>query len=782
MSNTTTSSNRVSDLFSLVRKHWLMLVIPLALCTLAAAWFAFQPKMWQASQSLAVRDDLIGESFKPGRFDSLDSMKTAQETILHIATDFGVVRNALEKVGPVRGNRENWLEGKSGVKKVEDLRERISLVAPNGAEFGKTEVIILQVKSSSSDRSAKLVTALLDEIEAKLRNLRSQRLHSMEAELGQALELAEKDYLNFSAEMREMENEVGSDLPTLLSMINDGHSTNDIKVALENLRIAERSAEDDYQETVALVSALEATMQNPEALVATSDQLLEKQPALKRLKDGLVDSQLELSGLRGQYQEVHPEVIKARYAVEETESQIRRELSLSMNGLQDQEDILKNRVNRLVQEQAELEERLAKLTKNRVGYATLSSQSKKRNDELAAARNRFGEIKSLGAAAATVNLVSRLDKEPHVDGEPLGPGKTSILGSGMLGGLLIGLGLITFFAGPSLPVVQGPSDPNAGPSNLDQGTIATNQPSQYRDSQTGSESNSSVAESSSVQQEAATSNPLPVPAAVSTLAETNTVPVSSASPVVKTPVEPAADRFVDQQTDSFFGGSGFSQELDETLEPEKFVVENQPENQPDTSTQSEPFGSAPIVPTQAAPLRPVQAVRNLESNQPPAHEAVSEDIAPVVASVDSDSSQLTEDAINSSFENLDVAGRAEEKTNNMVEDIEEQYSRSFSDLKAQSAGRSDTAPTTDTIDLNTLRAELGASPIATESSPTESSSSKPANATFDMKDIQQSTSEESNPDAVDEPVMGPLDTLQEKIRKLTDPSRLNLNQGNAKGS
>ena len=118
-----------------------------------------------------------------------------------------------------------------------------------------------------------------------------------------------------------------------------------------------------------------------------------------------------------------------------------------------------------------MEERLAKLTKNRVGYATLSSQSKKRNDELAAARNRFGEIKSLGAAAATVNLVSRLDKEPHVDGEPLGPGKTSILRSGMLGGLLIGLGLITFFAGPSLPVVQGPSDPNAGPSNLDQGTI-----------------------------------------------------------------------------------------------------------------------------------------------------------------------------------------------------------------------------------------------------------------------------------------------------------------------
>ena len=109
MSNTITpQSNRVSDLISLVRRHWLLLVIPLALCTLAAAWFALKPKMWQATQTLQVRDDLIGESFyKPGRFDSLDSMKTAQETILHTVTDFGVVKNAMETVGPPRGNNKN---------------------------------------------------------------------------------------------------------------------------------------------------------------------------------------------------------------------------------------------------------------------------------------------------------------------------------------------------------------------------------------------------------------------------------------------------------------------------------------------------------------------------------------------------------------------------------------------------------------------------------------------------------------------------------------------------
>ena len=40
----------------------------------------------------------------------------------------------------------------------------------------------------------------------------------MEAELGQALELAQKDYSEFSQELLDLENQVGSDLPILLSM------------------------------------------------------------------------------------------------------------------------------------------------------------------------------------------------------------------------------------------------------------------------------------------------------------------------------------------------------------------------------------------------------------------------------------------------------------------------------------------------------------------------------------------------------------------------------------
>ena len=843
MSNTTPQSTRVSDLISLLRKHWLLLAVPLALCTLAALWFAFKPKMWEARQSLAVRDDLIGESFKPGRFDSLDSMKTAQETILHIATDYGVVKGALEMIGPPSGKGKKWLDGKGGMQNVEAARENISLIAPNGAEFGKTEVIILKVQTNSRERSAKFVTALLDQIEAKLRTLRSQRLQSMEAELGQALELAQKDYSEFSQELLDLENQVGSDLPILLSMTNDSYSQNDIQIALENLRLAQRSAKDDYQELVALLDVLETTSNNPEALVATPDQLLEKQPAIKRLKDGLVDAQLALSTLRGQYEELHPQVVKARYAVQETAAQIRQELLTSMNGLSNQMSIQKNRVERLSIEQNQLEERLLRLTSSRGRYATLSSESKTRNDELASARNQYAEIKSLGAAASTVNLLSRLDKEPYVDGKPLGPGKTTILGSGILGGLLIGTGLIMFFAGPSLPLVQqpvspdpnrpeGPSHPGSASANPDrtdqaamgQGRVAPPTPETYQ--------------------------PEVPPVAVNRLAEPSR-PTPAATPAVTSlPVPPSppspdqqaptrgANPFADYQTDSVFSGTGFSAELNENLQGDTPAA---PETQGQTES-NRPFEEQPNInglsseQSRNTQLRPVQVVRNLEPNQPPAHLTASENVPPVDVSSESDISKadtvVAEDysskrtpvstikldeidgisksvvpptinpaehrelntdqleqvlnaakpdaAETSEFGNVAQAvNEAADQASLTEQGIDQAFNNrlvndSRANVESVSSRGSQQEQPQQTIDLNTLRAELGASPIS-QSDP-QSSRVSGDTVGFDEPQSQSkaglsetATKTESTPTTP--PGLEPLDSLQERIRQLTNPSR-----------
>lgn len=461
--------NPARDILNLLQRHWKLLVIPMAICTLIAGWYAMKPKSWQASQSLVVRDDMIGDSFKPGRFESLDSMKTAQETILHIAREPSVVRKALEAIGPPKGKKANWLDGEAGIETVEATQSEISIVAPNGAEFGKTEVIVLQVKAKSRERAGDLVTSLLNEIEANLRSVRTLRLSSMESELSESLKLAEEDYKQFASELQKLEREIGPDLPILLNMINDGSSSNDFQIALENIRGIKRNAQAKLDITAKQLESLRATVDRPEELVATSNELLEAQPALRRLKDGLIDAQLKLSDDLGRFEEAHPAISKARFAISETKNQIRQELQIAIRGLQAQYEVRDQQIRRLREEEGDYQDRLQKLTNNRVRYATLASQADKRNEEHAKARAEYAEIKSLGQAAQSVDLMTRIE-EPFVGGKPLGPGRTSILGSGVVGGFLIGLGLIMFFSAPgTLPIIppptSGPGENMVRPNN-----------------------------------------------------------------------------------------------------------------------------------------------------------------------------------------------------------------------------------------------------------------------------------------------------------------------------
>ena len=50
---------------------------------------------------------------------------------------------------------------------MENVQGMISFSAPNGGEFGKTEVIILNTKSTSPERSRKFIEILLDEMDTK---------------------------------------------------------------------------------------------------------------------------------------------------------------------------------------------------------------------------------------------------------------------------------------------------------------------------------------------------------------------------------------------------------------------------------------------------------------------------------------------------------------------------------------------------------------------------------------------------------------------------------------
>ena len=132
---------------------------------------------------MVVRDDLVGTFFKPGRFDSLDSLKSAQETILEVARRPQVVRAALQQVGPpALTSEEKWL----GEQNIQKMQGKIQISAPNGAEFGRTEAIVLSVQQDTRDRAGKFVDYLLNEVESTLRELRGQQFESMQQELQQA--------------------------------------------------------------------------------------------------------------------------------------------------------------------------------------------------------------------------------------------------------------------------------------------------------------------------------------------------------------------------------------------------------------------------------------------------------------------------------------------------------------------------------------------------------------------------------------------------------------------
>ena len=59
-------------------------------------------------------------------------------------------------------------------KVIEDVRRTISISAPNGAEFGKTEVILLSTKASARERARQFIELLLTEIDQKLREVRQR--------------------------------------------------------------------------------------------------------------------------------------------------------------------------------------------------------------------------------------------------------------------------------------------------------------------------------------------------------------------------------------------------------------------------------------------------------------------------------------------------------------------------------------------------------------------------------------------------------------------------------
>jgi succinoglycan biosynthesis transport protein ExoP len=440
----------------LLRYRWRW-IVPTAVLALAALGYAcLKCSKWQARQALVVRDEAVGSYLRPGKFDSTEDMKTAQETVLELAKSRSVVSAALGEVGPATGAAS---PGFPTVEDVESIQKAIEVSAPNGAEFGHTEVFYLKLTDKDPRRAVALTTAICDQLDLRLRELRDHKAQSLVAELDQTVQLARRDLANATRQLAEMERQAGADLGELRLLNESTTGESNLRQTLieitNELRQAERAARTSQQ----LQALLRAAQADPDCLIATPNDLLTSQPALRQLKDGLIAAQLQTATLLGSMSPEHPKVRAAVAAEEQIRTNLHAELKLAIVGLEAERKLGQSQAEVLTKQAEEIRQRMQRLAAIRADYANLVAEVARRTEAVTRSEEELGQARASLAAAHTTSLMTRLDG-PIVPDSPLGPSRSSIVLIGLAGGLISGLGLVFLTA----PVSVFPAEAAASQS------------------------------------------------------------------------------------------------------------------------------------------------------------------------------------------------------------------------------------------------------------------------------------------------------------------------------
>jgi hypothetical protein len=427
---------------------------------------------WTASQALLVRDEAVGQQHRPGRFDDSESMKTAQETIQEIARNHEVVTEALRTIGPPAECRRpaRWPSRDD----VDDAIDAISVLAPRGAEFGHTEVIYLSVKSNERKRAVKFATAVCDQLQSRLQQVRNMKAASMFDELARSLELAETDLNGATVKLESMEREIGSDLGELRALNDSTAGDSSLQATLNQIGNELRQAQSEKDANEQLQLLLASALDNPNRLLAAPNRLFASQPGLKRLREGLVDSQLRMAELSGTMNDEHPRVLAAKEAEREVRADLHAELAVAIRGVEAELGLATTRIELLSEQKASIERRLDELAGLRARYQNLVENVAQRAKIVDKCKRELADARASGASAKSTSLISRLD-EPLASSRPLGPSNAMILIAGVVGGLASGMGVVFLLSPFSytqrrrwsdyLPFGRRATDPKPGQSS-----------------------------------------------------------------------------------------------------------------------------------------------------------------------------------------------------------------------------------------------------------------------------------------------------------------------------
>lgn len=423
---------RFRDAALALKKRWRWIVFSAIVCGAAGlAYAATRKPVWESTQATVLRDEAVGELTRQGRFESADALKTAQETVLQVARQRETAAAALADVGPPPAYFR--FEPYPNDGEIDAFLEHVSVAAPKGLEFGKSEVMYVTAQAPNSVRASKLVAALCDRTDLHLRQLRRERAGEVIAEMTKTVELAQAELMQATGKLHEVERQVGSDLGELRVLNESGGGESNLRTTLNQIRSEVRQLESDRTAKQELRKILEAAKSEPERFVATPNRLLEAQPALRRLKDGLVDAQLRRAALVGKLNPEHPELLSAIAAEQETKRNVLRELDGAMLGLDDEIRVVQASLDDLMRQQNQVEDRLTKLAGMRADYGNLVAIVNQRSEALQLADKKLSAAKASYEAADTSRLLTTMGPPVPSDG-PVGPGKMQIvLAAALLG-------------------------------------------------------------------------------------------------------------------------------------------------------------------------------------------------------------------------------------------------------------------------------------------------------------------------------------------------------------
>lgn len=430
-----------------------------------------QSQSWTSRQRLMVRDDLLGQAFKPGQFSSFDTMKSRQETILDVARNPEVIRATLQQLGP---STKSWFFGSEGYPDdhtIEQMQGQINLSAPNGAEFGTTEVVVLSVKAPSAKRSADLISTLLVEVEQQVESVRVSQLQSMESELIAARDNARNSLKKSIDKLREMENILGPDSVAMATMTSSMPGDNSIKSELLQILAEKRGFEAQLESLKASQKTLEESQSNPLLVMTSAASFFRDQVKISELAKKFVNAQGSFAVATGRYESTHPLVQAAAEQLDELKNQIANEFSVLSISLDSRVVELEQQIARLDDQIDQNHQRLMNLNDKRGDHLAINSEIAKRTEMLNQFETDLENVQSYHQGAGKNVWITRMG-EPQIAAQADGMGKRSTVMAGGFLGLLFGAGLIVLLAPPYSPTPTDVLSGNAA-GNATQGSATT---------------------------------------------------------------------------------------------------------------------------------------------------------------------------------------------------------------------------------------------------------------------------------------------------------------------